>query len=103
MRCGVNTSDDNPSISQWELIRGWGLIKAPSGRGFNLLLVANGNGDLYGRWQALHVTHNPIRASRDEKPEPFGLELHELQKKIHSLNAIGVYQYERSRSRPECC
>jgi serine/threonine protein kinase len=95
VRCGANVSEDNITISQWELIRGWGLIKAPSGRGFNLLLVASGNEDIYGRWQALKVTHNPILASRDDRPEPFGLELDELQNKIHSLNAIDVYQYER--------
>src|SRR6266403_311876 len=95
VRCGVDVSDDNIQISQWELIRALGLIQAPSGRGFNLLLVASGNEDLYGRWQALKVTHNPIVASTDNRPEPFGLELHELRNKIQSLNAIGVYQYER--------
>lgn len=95
VRCGVTSQMSEIALSQWEIVRGWGLIKAPSGRGFNLLLIASGNNDLYGRWQTLHVTHNPIIAPRDERPEPFGLELHELEKKIHSLNAIDVYQYER--------
>jgi len=95
VRCSVTSQMNNITISQWELVRGWGLIKAPSGRGFNLLLVASGNDDLYGRWQTLHVTYNPILAPTDDGPEPFGLELHKLEAKIHSLNAIDVYQYER--------
>jgi serine/threonine protein kinase len=104
VRCQVEIPDNNFSISQWELIRGWGLIKAPSGRGFNLLLVASGADDLYGRWQMLSVTHNsiifaegnwPIMVGSNERPEPFGLELYELPHKIHDLNAVDVYQYDR--------
>jgi eukaryotic-like serine/threonine-protein kinase len=109
VNCAVQTAE-NISIGYSEFIRGWGLVKSPSGRGFNLLLVATGADDLYGRWQALHVTQNPIifaegnqpiMVGKDERPEPFGFELHELRDKIHSLNAIDVYQYSREAFRAE--
>ena len=96
VRCAVAVADEDIALSQWEVIRGWGLLKSPSGRGCNLLLVASGKEDLYGRWQALEVTYNPIVSPRSDRPEPFGLEPHEFSRKIHSLNAIDVYQYART-------
>lgn len=85
----------NVHIGDGQLIRAWGTVKAPSGKGFNLLLVARGNDDLYGRWQTLHVSHNPIANRRDARPEPFPFEIGELPKEMHLLNAMHIYQTTR--------
>jgi hypothetical protein len=85
----------NISIASGQLIKAWGLVKAPSETGFNLLLVSRDESDMYGRWEALYVTDNPISSRRTHTKEPFGLELHELERKIPHLNAMDIYQYER--------
>jgi len=82
----------NVPVGDGQLIRACGTVRAPSGRGFNLLLVARGSDDLYGRWQTLHVSNNPIAISRDPRPEPFPFEISELPKEIHLLNAMHIYQ-----------
>jgi serine/threonine protein kinase len=73
-------------------IRAWGHAKAPSGRGFNLLLVATDPDDLYGQWITFHVSHNPIARRRDPRPEPFPFEFKELPQEIHHLGALHIYQ-----------
>ena len=72
-------------------IKAWGCIKAPSGRGFNLLLVAAGQDDLYGQWKALFVNHNPAKKHPDSRPEPFPFEIRELPREIQFLGAIHAY------------
>lgn len=36
------------------VVKAWGIIKAPSGYGFNIVLVATGQDDLYGEWQVIY-------------------------------------------------
>jgi len=70
-------------------IRAWGYIKAPSGRGFNLILVLKDENDIYGKWKTIHVTHKPHGYKR---PQPFPFEFWELPKEISILNAEHIYQ-----------
>jgi len=79
-----------------EDIKAWGFAKAPSGRGFNLVLTSAYEGDLYGRWRTLRVTHNPLARSRDRRPEPFPFDLEELPKEIDLITALHIYQTEQS-------
>ncbi len=73
-------------------VKAWGHVKAPSGRGFNLILRASGNEDIYGNWRTLHVAHSPLVKRNDGRPEPFPFELSELPDEIAMLNTIHIYQ-----------
>lgn len=81
-------------------IKAWGFAKAPSGRGFNLVLTTGGEDDLYGRWRTLHVSHNPIAARRDPRPEPFPFELSELPKQVQLLDSLHIYCTRRGLFEP---
>jgi eukaryotic-like serine/threonine-protein kinase len=72
-------------------IKAWGFTKAPSGRGFNLLLVEISPDDIYGEWRTFHVGHSAVVRHRDNRPVPFPFELNELPEEIKYLNAIHVY------------
>jgi len=78
-----------------EDIKAWGYAKAPSGRGFNLILISSGQEDIYGKWLVFLVSHNPIARKNDGRPEPFPFELNELPKEIGFLHAIHIYQVKR--------
>jgi eukaryotic-like serine/threonine-protein kinase len=82
-------------------IRAWGLVKAPSGRGFNLLLVAESPSDVYGNWMTLHVQHSALVVQHDDRPEPFGFEIKELPEEIQYLNAVHIYQTRKSAFKSE--
>ncbi len=73
-------------------IRAWGHARVKSGRGFNLLLVADDVHDLYGRWKTLHVEHNPMCQRRDERPDPFFFNQEELPRELTLLNCIHIFQ-----------
>lgn len=79
-------------------IRAWGYVKAPSGRGFNLILVLKDENDIYGKWKTIHVTHMPRGYKR---PEPFPFELWELPKEIPILNVEHTYQREEGVFGPD--
>jgi serine/threonine protein kinase len=71
-------------------IYAWGYVKAPGGKGFNLVLVADEANEPYGKWLTLHVSHG-WGSGRDERPSPFPFELHELPKEIGLIGAVHVY------------
>ena len=78
-------------------VKAWGYAKAPSGRGFNLILRSSGPEDLYGNWRTLHVTHSPLVRENDGRPEPFPFGLSELPNEIVMLNAIHIYQTKKGQ------
>jgi eukaryotic-like serine/threonine-protein kinase len=85
-----------------KLIKAWGHLKAPSGRGFNVLLVPTSPDDLYGHWKTLHISHNPLVMGRGEQRlEPFPFDTQELPKELQHLNAIHIYQTQVDVFRPE--
>ena len=71
-------------------IKAWGHAAAPSGRGFNLLLIGDEN-DLYGRWITVHVKHHPVFRSSDKRPEPFFFEDTELPQELYKASGTHVY------------
>jgi serine/threonine protein kinase len=82
-------------------IKAWGFAKAPSGRGFNLLLVETSPDDVYGQWKTLHVGHSPLRHRRDNRPEPFPFEINELPREIQLIHATHIYQSTQGTFTPE--
>jgi eukaryotic-like serine/threonine-protein kinase len=83
-------------------VKAWGFVKAPSGRGFNLLLVVSGPDDLYGHWLTLHVSYHPtFRKEEDDRPEPFPFRIHELLREITHENAAQAYQITKGLFNPE--
>lgn len=76
------------------IIKAWGYAKAPSGRGFNLILKTTKKDSIYGIWVTLHVEHNPT-AGKDNRPEPFPFDLDELPRGISVINAISNYQAKK--------
>jgi len=82
-------------------IRAWGFAKAPSGRGFNMILTSRGKSDIYGHWITLHVRHNPISTKRDHRPEPFPFSFAELPEEINHLNVIHIYQSAKGEFEPK--
>jgi eukaryotic-like serine/threonine-protein kinase len=82
-------------------VKALGVVKSPSGRGFNLLLVFRGPDDLYGQWQTLQVTHHPIYGKEDGRLEPFPFEIHELPREIPSINATHIYQTTKGTFNPD--
>lgn len=71
-------------------ILAWGYVKAPSGKGFNIVLVPDEANDPYGKWLTLHVSHGWGR-NQDNRPSPFPFELSELPEEIGLIGAIHVY------------
>jgi hypothetical protein len=76
-------------------IRAWGIVRGPSGRGFNLLLVHEEPDDLYGRWMTIHGKRSVLVQASNDRPEPFPFDLVELANEIQMLHTIHPYQ-------PEC-
>lgn len=74
-------------------ILAWGHVKAPSGRGFNLILVCT-NEDTY-EWYILQVKYSFYYNGQHQKLEPFPFEIYELSSelKIH-----GAHIYEKSEN-----
>ncbi|MHB8276461.1 MAG: serine/threonine-protein kinase [Candidatus Humimicrobiaceae bacterium] len=81
-------------------IKAWGYVKAPSGRGFNLVLASSGPEDIYGKWLILQVFHNPIARKNDGRPEPFPFELDELPRANLHLNSVSEYDV---KTKPFSC
>lgn len=82
-------------------IRAWGYVKAPSGRGFNLLLIGTSIDDLYGQWQALYVRNSALVRHPDPRPEPFPFEFNELPEEIGHLAVMHVYSTSVKPFEPE--
>ncbi len=77
-------------------IKAWGHVQGPSGRGFNLVLLAQSEDDPYGSWMSLSFKHSPIAQPRDNRPEPFPMSQDELPHEIThvSSGATHIYQHE---------
>lgn len=90
----------NPEIIDGKDIKAWGYVKAPSGRGFNLILASSGPEDIYGECIILQVFHHPLYGN-DGRPEPFPLELDELPDANISLHSINKFQVEKGSFTPK--
>ncbi|MCQ3930202.1 MAG: hypothetical protein DPW16_07055 [Chloroflexi bacterium] len=76
-------------FNQQPIIKAWGIIKAPSGYGFNLILVATGQDDLYGEWRVVYksLTYPDMSNLQNAKMLPF--ELAELPRQGSHLTSGG--------------
>ena len=72
-----------------------GYIKAPSGKGNNLLLLASDQNNLYGDWEWLHIERQAGMALNDNRPEPIPLGFEELSERIARLNDFDKYRTRR--------
>jgi eukaryotic-like serine/threonine-protein kinase len=84
-------------------VKAWGFIVAPSGHGFNIILVSRGPDDLYGEWTTLRATINPklIDHKIDKRPPPFPFELHELPMQVARLNGQDRFGTEQREFTPD--
>ncbi len=72
-------------------VAAWGVAKASTGQGFNLLLVRNEPEDLYGAWVTLHHQWSPF--ARRSSPHAFAMgRLEELRTRLSNINALDVYE-----------
>ncbi|HEX7401052.1 MAG TPA: hypothetical protein VF369_02645, partial [candidate division Zixibacteria bacterium] len=74
-----------------KIVKAWGWARSHTGRGFNLILVANKSDDLYGEWITLHVNHRQGMKVSDNRPDPFPFDVTELPGEIQLLNAAHIY------------
>lgn len=72
-------------------ILAWGFLKSSDGKGFNILLVENKE-DLYGEWVILVNTNSGL--ARQRRIEPFPFEFNEIEKEIHHINSLHIYNTE---------
>lgn len=72
-------------------ILAWGYLKCSDNTGFNILLLENKD-DLYGEWVTLHNSNSGL--SRQSRIEPFPFEFNELEKEIHHIYAMHIYNTE---------
>lgn len=82
------TSNDIPQCNKKDVLA-WSQVSDKHGIGFNLLLLKT-NDDIYGDWYLLENTNNPF--NNNQRPEPFGFEIHELPKKVNLINVTSIYQ-----------
>jgi serine/threonine protein kinase len=100
----VEPTEPNTRLTDGRQVKGWGYVKAPSGRGFNLLLVSSGPDDLYGHWLTLHVSHSPVFRKTDDdddRPEPFPFGTHELPREVTQVRTSQAYQITKGTFNPE--
>jgi len=98
----VNVLFDSATIDGKD-IKAWGYVKAPSGRGFNLVLATSGAEDIYGKWLTIKVFHNSLYGTNDGRPEPFPFELTELPEEIVMIKGIHIYKVEIKPFLPDLC
>ena len=72
-----------------ENIIAWGIIKASSKKGYNLLLIEKSD-DPYGNWILLTNTNNAL-STRNRTPEPFYFDYRELEGELPHINALHIY------------
>jgi len=80
-----------------KIVKAWGYVRSPSGKGFNLLLVASNKDEIYGSWLSLHVGHSGFSRNTDNRPEPFPFELSELPIELQNINAMHIYTYRTNK------
>lgn len=64
-----------PGFNNQPTIKAWGIVKAPSGYGFNVVLVSAGQDDLYGEWRVIQksMVYPTIGNMQDMRMTPFEL------------------------------
>jgi len=82
-RTGVKT----PKYKENRILA-WGGLYLDDGRGFNILLIEKKN-ELYGEWIIIENTNSGL--SRSSRVEPFAFGLDELEKEIHFVNCMHIY------------
>lgn len=82
-------------------IKAWGFAKAPSGKGFNLLLMLTNPNDIYGEWFTFHASHSAFARGNDNRPTPFPFELNELPREIQVLKSVHIYNVNHRKFSPE--
>lgn len=90
-----------PQTSQFQMlnfgiqgptIKVWGIVKAPSGHGFNLVLVSTGQEDLYEEWRVIHKTLTyPTHMLGSQTPRMTPFEMSELPSNANRATSRGLY------------
>jgi len=81
------------SVQRGRRARAVGGALAPSGAGFNLVLMAQNEADLYGRWVAFYFRRNPLAAGLPEGPDEFPLPPQVATHELELLDAATAYDY----------
>lgn len=76
-------------FSNLPTIKAWGIIKAPSRYGFNLVLVSSGQDDLYGEWRVLYKTMTYPHVGNLQNPKTTPFELTELPSQANRVASGG--------------
>jgi serine/threonine protein kinase len=74
-------------------ILAWGGLYTDEQTGFNILLLEKPE-EIYGEWILMENTNSGL--SRDQRPEPFGFELSELEEEIGYVGAMHIYNTNTS-------
>jgi len=69
-----------------------GVLAANSGRGFNVLLLAESDADLYGRWHVLVSRPNPLFNRDPAALDPQAFRSAELGNQLPNIGALHTYQ-----------
>lgn len=85
--------EDLPTIRQLE-IKAWGFAISPTETGFNLLLVAQSDDQIYGDWKTVYITHNPVAKRTDPRPDPFPLKFHEFRDLKAAITSMHIFKAE---------
>jgi hypothetical protein len=92
-RVAVVPLENMPRIRQLA-IKAWGIAKSPIETGFNLLLVTEGADQIYGDWKTVFMTHNPISRRKDNRPDPFPLEVDEFRDLVLAMTSMHIFNAE---------
>lgn len=76
-----------------EPIFAWGHINSNSGKGFNLILTKKED-EIYGKWYLLINEDNGFNRQLQKRPSPFSFTFKELDKEIHLIRAVHIYNTE---------
>ena len=95
VKVSVHPLNENVQFKEY-LVKAWGVVMAPSGKGFNILLVAEDADEVYGKWITFHVRHNPIAKRKDKRLEPFPFNLDEIAKEIELISGMHIYVVDQS-------
>lgn len=77
---------------QLNIIKAWGIVRAPSGYGFNIVLVTTGEEDLYGEWRTIYKTLTyPIMGDM-QNPKTTPYKLKELPSQTNRAASRGLYE-----------
>ena len=100
VKVAVRPLDKNHKFNDL-LVKAWGFVMAPSGRGFNILLVSEDVDEVYGKWITFHVRHSPLVDRTDKRPEPFPFNLDEIAKEIELISGMHIFEVEQGEFDPK--